>query len=110
MSPLHLGEFFNLLLTKPLVSKKPSVTFVTDEDELRRETQNFVREDFRTSTSNTKLNFVEHGEHILNMNGKAAIVEPDDALFEGRVRELVLRKLLNECNVHTLLRLTTGLS
>ncbi len=82
---------------------------VTDEGEIRREAQNIVREDFWTSTSNKQLNFVQHVKNILNMTGKAAIVVPDNVLFEGGAGEVVRRKLLHECDVHTLLRLPTGI-
>lgn len=105
----HPGEYFDMVLTNPPFGKKSSVTFVTDEGEIRREAQNIVREDFWTSTSNKQLNFVQHVKNILNMTGKSAIVVPDNVLFEGGAGEVVRRKLLHECDVHTLLRLPTGI-
>jgi len=105
----HPGEYFDMVLTNPPFGKKSSVTFVTEEDEIKREAQNIVREDFWTSTSNKQLNFVQHVKTILNMNGKAAVVVPDNVLFEGGAGEVVRRKLLHECDVHTLLRLPTGI-
>ena len=105
----HPSEYFDMVLTNPPFGKKSSVTFVTDEGEIKREAQNIVREDFWTSTSNKQLNFVQHIKTILNMNGKAAIVVPDNVLFEGGAGEVVRRKLLHECDVHTLLRLPTGI-
>ena len=105
----HPGEYFDMVLTNPPFGKKSSVTFVTDEGEIKRESQNIVREDFWTSTSNKQLNFVQHVRNILNMNGKAAVVVPDNVLFEGGAGEVVRRKLLHECDVHTLLRLPTGI-
>src|SRR5271157_1752133 len=105
----HPGEYFDMVLTNPPFGKKSSVTFVTDEGEIRREAQNIVREDFWTSTSNKQLNFVQHVRSILNMNGTAAVVVPDNVLFEGGAGEVVRRKLLHECDVHTLLRLPTGI-
>jgi type I restriction enzyme M protein len=105
----HPGEYFDMVLTNPPFGKKSSVTFVTDEGEIKREAQNIVREDFWTSTSNKQLNFVQHVRNILNMNGKAAVVVPDNVLFEGGAGEVVRRKLLHECDVHTLLRLPTGI-
>jgi type I restriction enzyme M protein len=105
----HPGEYFEMVLTNPPFGKKSSVTFVTDEGEIRREAQNIVREDFWTSTSNKQLNFVQHVRSILNMNGTAAVVVPDNVLFEGGAGEVVRRKLLHECDVHTLLRLPTGI-
>jgi type I restriction enzyme M protein len=105
----HPGQYFDMVLTNPPFGKKSSVTFVTDKGEIKREAQNIVREDFWTSTSNKQLNFVQHVKSILNMNGKAAVVVPDNVLFEGGAGETVRRKLLHECDVHTLLRLPTGI-
>jgi type I restriction enzyme M protein len=68
-----------------------------------------VRDDFWTSTSNKQLNFVQHVKTILAMHGRAAVVVPDNVLFEGGAGEIVRRKLLHECEVHTLLRLPTGI-
>ncbi len=104
----HPGEFFDMVLTNPPFGKKSSVTYVTDEGEIRREAQNVVRQDFWTSTSNKQLNFVQHVRSILQINGRAAVVVPDNVLFEGGAGETVRRKLLHECDVHTLLRLPTG--
>jgi type I restriction enzyme M protein len=85
------------------------VTLELTEGELRRESQSIVRDDFWTSTSNKQLNFVQHVRNILNIHGRAAIVVPDNVLFEGGAGETVRRKLLHECDVHTLLRLPTGI-
>ena len=105
----HPGKYFDMVLTNPPFGKKSSVTFVTDEGDMRRESQNIVRDDFWTSTSNKQLNFVQHVRSILLQNGRAAVVVPDNVLFEGGAGEVVRRRLLNECDVHTLLRLPTGL-
>jgi type I restriction enzyme M protein len=51
---------------------------------------------------------LQHVKTLLVLHGRAVIVVPDDVLFEGRARETVRRKLLHECDVHTLLRLPTG--
>ncbi len=116
-SPIHVddslasdpGTRFDLVLTNPPFGKKSSVTFVTDEGEIKRESQTIVRDDFWTSTSNKQLNFVQHVHTILKVHGRAAIVVPDNVLFEGGAGETVRRKLLQECDVHTLLRLPTGI-
>ena len=105
----HPGQYFDMVLTNPPFGKKSSVTFVTDKGEVRRETQTIVRDDFWTSTSNKQLNFVQHVRSILKQNGRAAVVVPDNVLFEGGAGEVVRRRLLNECDVHTLLRLPTGI-
>ena len=102
------GERFHMVLTNPPFGKKSSVTYVTGEGEIKRESQTVVRDDFWTSTSNKQLNFVQHVKTLLRIHGKAAIVVPDNVLFEGGAGETVRRKLLHECDIHTLLRLPTG--
>jgi type I restriction enzyme M protein len=104
----HPGKYFDMVLTNPPFGKKSSVTFVTEQGEVRRESQTIVRDDFWTSTSNKQLNFVQHVRSILEQHGRAAIVVPDNVLFEGGAGEIVRRRLLQECDVHTLLRLPTG--
>jgi type I restriction enzyme M protein len=104
----HPGSYFDMVLTNPPFGKKSSVTFVTDQGDVRRESQTIVRDDFWTSTSNKQLNFVQHVRSILQQNGRAAVVLPDNVLFEGGAGEVVRRRLLQECDVHTLLRLPTG--
>ncbi len=105
----HPGEYFDMVLTNPPFGKKSSVTIVTDEGEARRESQNVERNDFWASTSNKQLNFLQHVYTILKIDGRAAVVVPDNVLFEGGAGETVRRKLLHECDVHTLLRLPTGI-
>ena len=115
-SPIHVddslasdpGARFDMVLTNPPFGKKSSVTYVTEAGELKRESQTIVRDDFWTSTSNKQLNFVQHVKTILKIHGRAAVVVPDNVLFEGGAGETVRRKLLHECDVHTLLRLPTG--
>lgn len=103
------GDRFDMVLTNPPFGKKSSVTYVTDEGELKREAETIVRDDFWASTSNKQLNFVQHIKTITKVHGKAAVVVPDNVLFEGGAGETVRRKLLQECDVHTLLRLPTGI-
>jgi len=67
------------------------------------------RDDFWASTSNKQLNFVQHIKTLLKQHGRAAVVLPDNVLFEGGAGETIRKKLLHECDVHTLLRLPTGL-
>jgi type I restriction enzyme M protein len=69
----------------------------------------YLREDFWATTSNKQLNFLQHVRSLLEINGRAAIVVPDNVLFEGGAGETVRKKLLAECDVHTLLRLPTGI-
>jgi type I restriction enzyme M protein len=103
------GERFRVVLTNPPFGKKSSVMVVNEEGEQERQALTVVREDFWTSTTNKQLNFVQHVKTILEMHGRAAVVVPDNVLFEGGAGETVRRKLLQECDVHTLLRLPTGI-
>jgi len=102
------GDRFDMVLTNPPFGKKSSITFVTDEGDVSRENLVVVRDDFWTRTSNKQLNFVQHVKTLLRIGGRAAVVVPDNVLFEGGAGETVRRKLLHECDVHTLLRLPTG--
>ncbi len=56
-----------------------------------------------------ELNFVQHVKSLMTINGRAAVVVPDNVLFEGGAGETIRRKLLRECDLHTLLRLPTGI-
>jgi type I restriction enzyme M protein len=103
------GDRFELVLTNPPFGKKSSVMVVNTQGEQAREALEIVRDDFWASTSNKQLNFVQHVKTLLKINGRAAIVVPDNVLFEGGAGETVRRKLLHECDVHTLLRLPTGI-
>jgi len=100
---------FSMVLTNPPFGKKSSVTFVNEEGEAEKEDRIILREDFWTSTSNKQLNFVQHIYTLLKIDGRAAMVVPDNVLFEGGAGEKVRRNLLQKCRVHTLLRLPTGI-
>ena len=64
---------------------------------------------FWATTSNKQLNFLQHVKTLLSINGKAAVVLPDNVPLEGGAGETGRRrKLLHDCDVHTLLRLPTG--
>jgi type I restriction enzyme M protein len=102
------GDRFEMVLTNPPFGKKSSFLVVNGEGETEREDLVVVRDDFWASTSNKQLNFVQHVKTLLKINGRAAVVVPDNVLFEGGAGETVRRKLLHECDVHTLLRLPTG--
>lgn len=103
------GERFDMILTNPPFGKKSSVTVVNEVGEKEKESLVVVRDDFWASTSNKQLNFLQHVKTLLKINGRAAIVVPDNVLFEGGAGETIRRKLLHECDVHTLLRLPTGI-
>ncbi|MEE8403424.1 MAG: class I SAM-dependent DNA methyltransferase [Candidatus Hydrothermarchaeaceae archaeon] len=103
------GDRFEMVMTNPPFGKKSSITIFNGEGKVGKGNQIYEREDFWATTSNKQLNFLQHVRTILEMNGKAAIVVPDNVLFEGGAGETVRKKLLHECDVHTLLRLPTGI-
>ncbi len=103
------GDRFEIVLTNPPFGKKSSITIINGEGKADRESLVYERQDFWATTSNKQLNFLQHVKTLLKINGKAGIVMPDNVLFEGGAGETVRRKLLAECDVHTLLRLPTGL-
>jgi type I restriction enzyme M protein len=103
------GERFEMVLTNPPFGKKSSITIFNGDGKADKESLTYEREDFWATTSNKQLNFLQHVKTMLAINGKAAIVVPDNVLFEGGAGETVRRKLLAECDVHTLLRLPTGI-
>jgi type I restriction enzyme M protein len=103
------GDRYSLCLSNPPFGRKSSVTVINGEGEEDKESLTVMRDDFWASTSNKQLNFVQHIKTLLAVNGRAAVVVPDNVLFEGGAGETVRRKLLHECEVHTLLRLPTGI-
>ncbi len=103
------GERFNVVLANPPFGKKSSTMIVGDGGKTTTEKDIIERDDFWATTSNKQLNFVQHIKTLLKPHGRAAVVIPDNVLFEGGAGETIRRKLLHECDVHTLLRLPTGL-
>ena len=89
--------------------KKSSVTIINRDGDEVKERQEILRDDFWTTTSNKQLNFLQHVRSLLTINGRAAIVLPDNVLFEGGAGETIRKRLLHDCDVHTLLRLPTGI-
>lgn len=67
------------------------------------------RPDFYVETKNNQLNFLQHIMVMLKSNGRAAVVLPDNVLFEGNAGEIIRKKLLSDFNLHTILRLPTGI-
>jgi len=96
------------VLTNPPFGKKSSITVINEEGEETKEAAVYYRGDFWATTSNKQLNFLQHVKSLLKIHGRAGIVVPDNVLFEGGAGETVRRKLLHECDVHTLSRLPTG--
>jgi type I restriction enzyme M protein len=103
------GERFDVVLANPPFGKKSSTMIVGEDGKTSTEKDIVERDDFWATTSNKQLNFVQHIKTLLKANGRAAVVVPDNVLFEGGAGETIRRKLMHECEVHTLLRLPTGL-
>ncbi|HBA70745.1 MAG TPA: DNA methyltransferase, partial [Geobacter sp.] len=102
-------ERFDIILTNPPFGKKSSTTIIGADGKVYSEKETIERDDFCATTSNKQLNFIQHIKTLLKQHGRAAVVVPDNVLFEGGAGETIRRKLLQECDVHTLLRLPTGL-
>jgi len=97
------------VLANPPFGKKSSMTFTNEEGEQNKEELTYNREDFWTTTSNKQLNFIQHIYSMLKADGKAAVVVPDNVLFEGGAGEVIRQKLLEKTDLHTILRLPTGI-
>src|SRR3972149_6022633 len=100
---------FDVVVTNPPFGRQASVLFINEEGEQQRESLTVFRDDFWATTSNKHLSFLQHVYTMLKMNGRAAIVVPDNVLFKGGAGEAIRRRLLEQCDVHTLLRLPTGI-
>jgi len=103
------GRRFDYVLANPPFGKKSSMSFTNDEGEQERDDLTYNRQDFWATTSNKQLNFVQHIRTILKSTGQAAVVVPDNVLFEGGAGETVRQKLLETTDLHTILRLPTGI-
>jgi type I restriction enzyme M protein len=102
-------ERYDYVLANPPFGKKSSQTFTNEEGEQEKEDLTYNRQDFWATTSNKQLNFVQHIRSMLKPTGMAAVVIPDNVLFEGGAGETVRKKLLETTEVHTILRLPTGI-
>src|SRR6187455_127512 len=100
---------YDYVLANPPFGKKSSMTFTNEEGEQEREDLTYNRQDFWVTTSNKQLNFVQHIKSMLKTTGLAAVVLPDNVLFEGGAGETVRKKLLETTDLHTILRLPTGI-
>ena len=117
-SPVHQGDAlasdggqrFKIVLTNPPFGKKSSYKVVGEDGQVQTERENYEREDFKFTTSNKQFNFLQHIMTILEANGRAGVVLPDNVLFEaGKAGEGIRKRLLEGFNFHTLLRLPTGI-
>jgi type I restriction enzyme M protein len=103
------GTRFDYVMTNPPFGKKSSMTITNEEGALVREDMQYNRQDFWATTSNKQLNFVLHIRTMLKTTGNAAVVVPDNVLFESGAGETVRKKLMQNTELHTILRLPTGL-
>ena len=103
------AKSFDYVLANPPFGKKSSMSFTNDEGEQEKDDLTYNRQDFWATTSNKQLNFVQHIRTMLKTTGRAAVVVPDNVLFEGGAGETVRKKLLETTDLHTILRLPTGI-
>lgn len=103
------SEKFDYVLTNPPFGKKSSITITNEDGTQKKETLTYERQDFWTTTSNKQLNFVQHVRSMLKADGKAAVVVPDNVLFEGGAGEMIRKELLKSTDLHTIIRLPTGI-
>ena len=115
--PIHIsdslaadgGKRYDYILMNPPFGKKSSITVSNEDGTQSKDTLTYERQDFSVTTSNKQLNFVQHIRSQLKVDGKAAVVVPDNVLFEGGAGETIREKLLQTTDLHTILRLPTGI-
>jgi type I restriction enzyme M protein len=100
---------YDYVLANPPFGKKSSMSFTNEEGEQEKDDLTYNRQDFWATTSNKQLNFVQHIRTLLKSTGRAAVVVPDNVLFEGGAGETVRKKLMENTDLHTILRLPTGI-
>lgn len=100
----------DVVLTNPPFGVRGSITYARDERPTRATDElTIVRPDFWVETANKQLNFIQHVVSLLKPGGRAGVVVPDNVLFEGGAGSVIRRHLMETCDVHTLLRMPTGL-
>ncbi len=97
-----------IVLANPPFGKSSSDIPTNDKKQSEKEGY-FLREDFWVTTSNKQLAFLQHIIAMLDEHGRAAVVLPDNVLFEGGAGETIRKRMLDELNLHTILRLPTGI-
>ncbi|MCD0464068.1 class I SAM-dependent DNA methyltransferase [Flavobacterium sp. ENC] len=103
-----LSDKVKIVLANPPFGKSSSDVPTVDEKLAEKEGY-FLRKDFWVTTSNKQLAFLQHIVTMLDEDGRAAVVLPDNVLFEGGAGEVIRQKMLQELNLHTILRLPTGI-
>ena len=104
------GIRVDYVLANPPFGKKSSMTITNEEGEQEKQDLSYNRQDFWATTSNKQLNFLQHIRSLLKINGEAAVVLPDNVLFEGGAGETVRKELMKTTDLHTILRLPTAYS
>ncbi|MDO3704714.1 class I SAM-dependent DNA methyltransferase [Micromonospora sp. C28SCA-DRY-2] len=99
----------SLVLANPPFGRSSSIRMIGEDGRSTREEREIERADFWATTANKQLNFVQHIASQLEIDGRAAVVLPDNVLFEGGAGETIRRRLLKQYDLHTLLRLPTGI-
>ena len=90
------SEHFGTVLTNPPFGRSSSYKVINAQGQSDHEDMSSLREDFRwATTSNKQLNFLQHVRSLLTINGRAAIVVPDNMLFEGGAGETIRGRLLD---------------
>lgn len=99
----------DVVLTNPPFGVKGSVTYAQGKSARPEDSLTIVRPDFWVQSANKQLNFMQHIVALLKPGGRAAVVVPDNVLFEGGAAATVRRRLIEACHLHTILRLPPGL-
>lgn len=103
------GKRFSVVVTNPPFGRKSTIAVVSEATEQEKEDGVYEREEFWSATKNKQLNFLQHANTLLTEDGRCAIVLPDNVLFEGGAGETIRKAILEQCEVHTLLRLPAGI-
>ena len=111
------GDLCDYVLTNPPFGKKSTQTIEVEKKDkegnivtvLEKEKDSYTRQDFITMTNNKQLNFIQHIKSMLKPGGQAAVVLPDNVLFEGNSGEVIRQNILKTCDLHTILRLPSGI-
>ena len=103
------GARYDMVLTNPPFGNRSSITITADGNKRINTSLTYERDDFWATTSNKQFNFLQHIKAILKTDGRAAVVLPDNVLFERGAGEIIRQQLLKQFDVHTLLRLPTGI-
>ncbi len=105
---IPVKEKVKIVLANPPFGKSSS-DIPTLDPKLAVKDGYFLRKDFWVTTGNKQIGFLQHIITMLDENGRAGVVLPDNVLFEGGAGETVRRRILEELDLHTILRLPTGI-